>query len=47
MRTRRYPYSRKKLKLTITTGNINAKKLKVGSIDEKQLQIVLRKLEIE
>ena len=44
MRPRRYPYSRIKLKSTMSAGNISATVLSVGSIDEKQLQMVIEKL---
>ena len=44
MRPRRYPYSRIKLKSTMSAGNINATNLSVGFIDEKKLQRVIEKL---
>ena len=44
MRSRRYPYSRIKRKSTMSSGNISAINLSVGSIDEKQLQKSIEKL---
>ena len=44
MRPRRYPYSRVKLKSTMSAGNISATNLSVGSVDEKQLQKTIEKL---
>lgn len=44
MRPRRYLYSRIKRKSTMSTGNISAINLSVGSIDEKQLKKTIDKL---
>ena len=44
MRPRRYSYSRIKRKSTMNAGNISAKNISIGSIDEKQLKKTIDKL---
>lgn len=44
MRPKRYPYSGKKRKSTMSAGNISATALSVGSVDEKRLQMIIEKL---